>query len=149
MVLFNTPNAYRDIYSHKANVKKDRSYDAWRRNEDDANALNVSDVASHARKRKILNTVFTESSIRSAATFIIQHIDRWNELTVTGHDWSEPVDFTKWINKLIFDILGDLCFGKSFGTMESGENSFTMIPEVIDSYMSLWNPVNRFAASKI
>jgi cytochrome P450 len=140
-VLFNTPKAYRDIYNHRANVKKDRSYDAWRRHEGDVNTLNVTDVAIHARKRKILNTVFTDSSIRSAATFIIKHIDRWNELTVTGHDWSEPIDFTKWSDSLIFDILGDLCFGKSFETKEPGENPFKVIPEVIISYMKLWNPV--------
>lgn len=141
LVVFNTPNAYRDIYSHKANVKKDRSYDAWRKNEADANALNVSDVTIHAKKRKVLNTVFTESSIRSAAPFIIKHTDRWNELTVTGPDWSKPIDFTTWINRLIFDILGDLCFGKSFGTMESGQNPFKMIPQIIESYVSFWYPV--------
>lgn len=144
MVVFNTPNAYRDIYSHKANVKKDGCYDAWRRNEGDAHSFNVTDVAIHARKRKVLNTVFTDSSVRSAATFIIKRIDRWNELSVTGHDWSEPIDFTKWIDSLIFDILGDLCFGKSFGTMEFGENPFKIIPEVIASYVSLWNPVYQF-----
>ena len=140
-VLFNTPEAYRDIYNHKANVKKDKSYDAWRRHEGDANTLNVSDVAVHAKKRKVLNTVFTDRSVRSAATFIIKHIDRWNELTFSGDDWSEPIDFTKWIDCLIFDILGDLCFGKSFDTKEHGKNPFKVIPEAIASSLRLWNPV--------
>ncbi len=140
-VLFNTPKAFRDIYSHKANVKKAKSYDAWQRHAGDANTLNSSDVAIHAKKRKVLNTVFTDRSLRSAAPFIIKHIDRWNELTVMGHDWSEPIDFAKWVDCLIFDILGDLCFGKSFGVKEPGENPFKVIPEVIVSYMRLWNPV--------
>lgn len=140
-VLFNTPKAYRDIYNHKGNVKKHRSYDAWRRHEGDAHTLNVTDVAIHARKRKTLNTVFTDRSVRSAATFLLKHIDRWNELTVTGHDWSEPINFTKWTNCLVFDILGDLCFGQSFETKEPGDNPFKDIPDVIISYMKLWNPV--------
>jgi cytochrome P450 len=142
-VLFNTPKAFRDIYSHKANVKKAKSYDAWQRHAGDANTLNSSDVAIHAKKRKVLNTVFTDRSLRSAAPFIIKHIDRWNELTVMGHDWSEPIDFAKWVDCLIFDILGDLCFGKSFGVKEPGENPFKVIPEVIVSYMRLWNPVSK------
>lgn len=140
-VLFNAPTAHRDIYNYKANVTKDKSYDAWRRNEGDVNTLNTTDVAVHARKRKLLNTVFTEKSVRSAAAFIIKHLNRWNELSVTGHEWSEPIDFSKWTDCLIFDILGDLCFGKSLGIKEPGENSFKMIPDVIGSYMRLWYPV--------
>lgn len=122
-------------------MKKDKNYDAWRRNEGDVNTLNTTDVTVHARKRKLLNTVFTEKSVRSAATFIIKHLDRWNELSVTGHEWSEPIDFSKWTDCLIFDILGDLCFGKSLDIKEPGENPFKTIPEVIDSYMRLWYPV--------
>lgn len=140
-VLFNTPRAYRDIYNYKANVKKNKTYDAWRRNEGDANTLNVTDVAIHAQKRRLLNTVFTERSVRSAAVFIIKHLDRWNELTVSGEDWSEPTDLTKWTDCLVFDILGDLCFGKSFDIKEPGENPFKVMPEAIISYMKFWHPV--------
>ena len=121
-VLFNTPKAYRGIYNYKENVKKNKTYDAWRRHEGDANTLNITTVAIHARKRKLLNTVFTEGSVRFAAAFIIKHLDRWNELSVIGRDWSKPIDSTKWTDCLVFDILGDLCFGKSFGIKEPGEN---------------------------
>lgn len=142
-VLFNTPQAFGDIYKYKGNVKRDKFYDAWRKSEGDANTLTVSDPAIHAKKRKLLNTVFTERSLRSAAAFIIKHLDRWNELTVTGHGWSEPIDLTEWTNCLVFDILGDLCFGKSFGIKEPGENSLKIIPETIISYMKFWHPVGK------
>ncbi|KAL8755853.1 MAG: hypothetical protein Q9184_004677 [Pyrenodesmia sp. 2 TL-2023] len=122
-VLFNTPEAYRDIYNYKANVKKNKTYDAWRRNERDANTLNVTDVAIHAKKRKLLNTVFSDRAVRSTLDFVINHLDRWNELTVTGDGWSEPINLTKWSDCLVFDILGDLCFGKSFDTKEPGETT--------------------------
>ena len=141
MVLFNTPKAYRDIYNYKANVKRDKSYDAWSRNEGDVNTLTTSNVAVHARKRKLLNIVFTENSVRSAAAFIIKHLDRWNELSINGDDWSEPINLSKWTHCLVFDILGDLCFGKSFGIKEPGENPFKVIPEAITSHVKFWHPV--------
>lgn len=141
LVLFNTPKAYRDIYSYKANVKKDKSYIAWKRHEGDVNILYTTDVAGHARKRKLLNTVFTENSVRSAAAFIIKNLDRWNELSINGHDWSDPIDLSKWIDCLVFDILGDLCFGKSFNIKEPGENPFKIIPEASISHVKFWHPV--------
>lgn len=141
LVLFNTSKAYRDIYSYKANVKKDKSYVAWKRHEGDVNTLNTTDVAGYARKRKFLNTVFTDKSVRSAAAFIIKNLDRWNELSINGHDWSQPLDLSKWIDCLVFDILGDLCFGKSFDIKEPGENPFKVIPEASVSYLKFWHPV--------
>lgn len=141
LVLFNTPRAFRDIYSYKANVKKDESYVAWRRNDGDANTLTTTDVAAHARKRKLLNIVFSDNSVRSAAAFIIKNLDRWNELSINGDDWSEPIDLSKWTDCLIFDILGDLCFGKSFDIKEPGENPFKVIPEAIISHVKFWHPV--------
>ncbi|KAL8732942.1 MAG: hypothetical protein Q9181_003764 [Wetmoreana brouardii] len=146
-VLFNTPTAYKNIYGYKSNVKKNKTYDAWRRHQGDINTLNVTDVAVHARKRRILNTVFTERSVRSAASFIIKHLDRWNELTVGDKDWSEPIDLTNWTDCLVFDILGDLCFGKSFDLKEPGQNPFKELPEAIMSYMKFWHPVRSYTFS--
>lgn len=50
-------------------MKKQKTYDAWGRREGDANTGTpgtVTDVAIHSRKRKILNTVLTDRSVRSA-----------------------------------------------------------------------------------
>lgn len=68
-VLFHRPEAYQDIFNYKANVKKQKTYDAWGRREGDTNTGTpgtVTDVAIHSRKRKILNTVLTDRSVRSA-----------------------------------------------------------------------------------
>ncbi|KAG8526297.1 uncharacterized protein KY384_000290 [Bacidia gigantensis] len=142
-VLFNSPSAYKDIYSHKANTFKDKFYSVWKRNEDDKSVFNTTDIAVHSRKRKIFNTVFTDKSIRSAQPFIINIIDRWNDLSITGDDWSEPIDLAPWIDYLVFDILGDLCFGESFRTIEPGENVFKIIPDAIVSYMNFWNIITK------
>jgi cytochrome P450 len=123
-VLFCDPEAHRDIYGMKSNVRRGDFYTAWRRNERDQTTLNTVDVAEHARKRKLLNLSFTDKSVRSASTFIIQHVERWNELLVQdcGTDWSEPLDLSNSLDALVFDIMGDLCFGKSFDIKEPGDN---------------------------
>ena len=79
-------------------MKKSQNYDAWKRNEGDSSVSNTTDVAVHARKRRLLNTVFTNKSVRSAAAFIVKHVDRWNELSLEGNgdDWSKPTDMSRW-----------------------------------------------------
>jgi hypothetical protein len=38
--------------------------------------------------------------------------------------WSNKTNIATWANYLGFDILGDLCFGESFRTIESEENRY-------------------------
>ncbi|ETS80426.1 hypothetical protein PFICI_07955 [Pestalotiopsis fici W106-1] len=144
-VLFCDPEAYRDIYGMKSNVRRGDFYTAWRRNERDQTTLNTVDVADHARKRKLLNLSFTDKSVRSASAFIIQHVGRWNELLVQdcGMDWSEPTDLSNSVDTLIFDIMGDLCFGKSFDIKEPGNNPLKAVPHNITEYMQFYYPICR------
>lgn len=50
--------------------------------------LNSIDVAEHAKRRKGLNLIFTGTSLRATAAFIVEDVDRWNELMLRGdHHW--------------------------------------------------------------
>lgn len=89
----------------------------------------------------MLNVTFTEKSVRAASKFIFEHIDRWNELMVSEDDWSQPIDFSESVGRLVFDISGDLCFGKSFETKEPGENPLKAMPQSIEEYMRFYYPV--------
>ncbi|RYP41689.1 hypothetical protein DL767_000894 [Monosporascus sp. MG133] len=144
-VLFCDPEAYADIYGMKSNVRRSKFYTAWRRNDRDKTTLNTVDVAEHARKRRLLNLCFTEKSVRAASNFIIKHVNRWNHLLVekNGADWSDPVDFSEKVDALAFDIMGDLCFGKSFNVKEPGENPLKAVPHNIIEYMRFYYPICR------
>ena len=142
-VVFQSPTAHSSIYNTKANVRRSNTYNVWQRNKNDINTLNTSDVAVHHRKRRLLNLVFNERSVRAAGLFINKHVDRWNELLPDGDgtEWSKPKDLSDWSNYLVFDILGDLCFGRSFEIKEPGDNPFRDIPHAIHSYMKFTYPV--------
>jgi cytochrome P450 len=91
-----TPKAYRDIYNSKANVRKAKWYEVWRRNDEDYNALNTTDPQKHQALRKPLNSAFSERSLRSSEPFILKNVDRWIELMLDGEktkgttEWATP-----------------------------------------------------------
>ena len=143
-IIVNSPKGYLDIYGSKANVKKANFYNAWPRDARHPDTLHTTDVAAHARKRRILNSVFSEKSISSFEPFIVNHVNRWCEILLNHcqNDWSEPKNMAQLSDYLVFDILGDLCFGKSFETKEPGENQLRVIPHYINRYMKFMNLVS-------
>lgn len=142
-IIINTPTGLRAIYETKANVKKGRYYEVYPRKTGENNTLNVIDKAKHTRKRRILSPAFSDKAIRSAEDFIIQNADRWCEILVQGThgDWSKPINMAECVDRYVFDILGDLCFGKDFETKEPKENQFKVIPKLITTYVKFIHPV--------
>jgi cytochrome P450 len=143
-VVFRDPAAYRDIYSTKANVQKAAFYEAWQKDKHDVNTFSTRDKKEHAKRRKMLNQSFTEKSLRAAQSFMIKHVDRWNALLVSDVDddqWSEVMNFAEVSDKLVFDIMGDLCFGTSFDIKEPGDNPIKIIPHAVVQYMQFLYPV--------
>lgn len=105
------------------------------------------DKAIHARKRRVLNSAFSEKAIRSAETFVVQHVDRWNELLIKGNDgkkWTKPQNMSNLADYLVFDIMGDLAFGKSFEVKEPGENPFRHMPHTIAESIQAMYPVRIY-----
>ncbi|KAJ3579322.1 hypothetical protein NPX13_g1243 [Xylaria arbuscula] len=150
-VLFRDAQAYADIYSMKSNVRRSHFYEAFKRNEHESTTLTTIDVAEHARRRKRLSQCFTERSVRASSKFIIKHVDRWIQLLTDDHgaEWSPPMDFSEKVDGLIFDIMGDLCFGRSFNIKEPGNNSLKSTPHNIASYMKFYYSMCRFPFLKL
>lgn len=147
LVVFNSPDAYNSIFSHKANVRQGKFYDVWSRNTDDVNTLFTSDVQLHAKKRRLLNLAFTDHSVKAAGAFIAKHTDRWNELfldsnSTKGDTWSSPTDVSISSMYLVFDVLMDLCFGAQMNTKEPGDNPMKKIPLAFDDFAIYNYPVS-------
>lgn len=104
------------------------------------------DTEVHARKRRVLNHSFSDKALRSAETFVLSNTDRWCELIDEhaapkgGDDWSGSLNMTDWINHLVFDILGDLCFGRQFDMKEPG-NELRSVIHLIAGFTQLMQPI--------
>lgn len=78
----------------------------------------------HARQRRILAHAFSDKALREQEYILLRYIDllvcRLKEQIKSGGA-SATVDMRHWYNYTTFDIIGDLCFGESFHSLENME----------------------------
>ena len=140
-ILINTGAAYRAIHGPRVNIGKTDFYIPFREQLDITNTLNTIDPKVHARKRRVLNTAFSEKTLRSAEPFIVKHVDRWCDLLLEDQTdgWTEPINISDQTSYLFFDIMADLSFGKSFDIKEPGARELRSVPETIHTYVEfMW-----------
>jgi cytochrome P450 len=129
-----------------ANVQRSNFYTALQRTHKEPSTLTTADRKTHARKRRLLNLAFTEKSLHASSAFMITHIDRWIDIIAEEckdcTEWTAPKNFHNLANELIFDIMGDLCFGNSARIKEPGENPYKRMPHNIAEYLMFWYPVS-------
>ncbi|KAB5578096.1 cytochrome P450 67, partial [Coniochaeta sp. 2T2.1] len=151
--VINTPTAYRTIFGPKGNVKKSNYYKAWRKTEDTVSSWNATDIKQHGRKRRILQQAFSERALRAAEPFIHTNVDRWLQLlgeqkNEKGDELTRSIDMEHQVTCLVFDILADLCFGKSFD-MKEPDSTMRHVPEMMIKNLELihpiaWSPIGEF-----
>ncbi|PSN70556.1 benzoate 4-monooxygenase cytochrome-like protein P450 [Corynespora cassiicola Philippines] len=143
-VVINTPTAFKRIFGPAGNVRKGNYYQVWPRNIHTVNTWNATSVETHARKRRVLNYAFSEKALKSAEVFIHTNTDRWLELlgqfAEKEGEWSKSLNMCDWMNYLVFDILGDLCFGKSFD-MKEPDSKLRHVPEMMVSFLEIIHPI--------
>ncbi|KAF2770283.1 benzoate 4-monooxygenase cytochrome-like protein P450 [Teratosphaeria nubilosa] len=144
-VLVNTPTAFRTIFGLRGNVKKsDDYYRLWPKTVEIKSTWNVTDYETHARKRRVLNYAFSEKALRAAEPAIQANVDRWLDLFEKyGESGKKSFNMAHEINYLVFDILGDLCFSKSFEMMapESEGAPIREVPELLAQFLAMMHPI--------
>ncbi len=75
----------------------------------------------HARKRRVLSHAFSDKALKAMEEHILDHIEAFcAQLGST----TEPQNMAQLCDYLTFDVLGDLCFGKSFEMQHKPDNRF-------------------------
>lgn len=112
---------------------------------DHINTWSATSVPVHARKRRVINYAFSESALRGAEVFVHANVDRWLSLLGQAKEessvWTKSVNMADQVTYLVFDILGDLCFGKCFD-MKEPDSKLRHIPELMIGFMELIHPVS-------
>lgn len=121
--------ALEPIYGHQANVKKSQWYHSFY----SVSIFNAINRNEHARKRRVMSQAFSTEAVRGMEPHILSAIRDWCLALGDEHPsqgikqkdgWSRPKDMVHWSACLIFDALGEICFGKTFNTSISDENTF-------------------------
>lgn len=130
----NTSTALKTIYGFRANVRKANFYEAFPANKKTVNVHSSIDKMQHARKRRVMSHAFSDQAIKSLEKYILANVrtacrllgeSRGKERT-DENAWNSPWNVANWCNWLVFDIMGDLVFGKAFGMLESPANRFAV-----------------------
>jgi cytochrome P450 len=121
----NDPDALKIIYSHGANVQKSVFYKCFRAAPTAISTLLATEKHQHARKRRVMGQAFSDQAVRGFEQYVLSHVEdlverigaTLDQSKKTENLWSTPLDMAAWCNWLVFDIMGDLVFGRSFGTL--------------------------------
>lgn len=130
----NHPSALKKIYGHKANIRKSDFYLAFPAAPGVFSTHTAIDRHAHARKRRVMSHAFSDAALKGLENLVLVHI-RSFIYRLGGRDsnaslcnprgspdparkeWTEPRNLSAWSSYLAFDVMGDLCFGKSFGML--------------------------------
>ncbi len=122
---FSTARSWKDIYGHTPGRKaflKGTFYEPMPG--EVRNLLSESDPASHSLMRRNLSHGFSATALKSQEDLIQKFVDLFI-LQINGRknpgEELRSVDAVKWFNFLTFDIIGELAFGDTFGSLKEGK----------------------------
>jgi len=95
--------------------------------------FNAVDRDVHARKKRVISHAFSDQALRGMEPHIISAICDWCRALGDGLDpqtapnvgeWSRPKDMAHYGACVIFDALGEICFGRTFETSVKEDSHF-------------------------
>ncbi|KAF2690632.1 cytochrome P450 [Lentithecium fluviatile CBS 122367] len=135
----NSATALKSVYGFRSNVRKADFYTAFPATKDTYNVHSSIDKMQHARKRRVMSHAFSDQAIKSLERYILANVrtacrllGEKREGAGTGAQgekkdgWNDAWNVADWCNWMVFDIMGDLVFGKAFGMLESPTNRFAV-----------------------
>lgn len=86
--------------------------------------ISASTKESHRRQRRILGHAFSGAAIAEQEPVITYYLELFLRRLSENARAGKAVDLRAWFNFLTFDIIGDLAFGESFGSLETSNYHF-------------------------
>lgn len=121
-VSINSAQGLHDIYGHGKKLKKADFYNAFPAIKGVYNTHNAIDKTIHGRKRRVLSQAFSDHALKSMEDVMLLHVRQLcSALGAESKNEKGGAVFnmSKWFSYLTYDVMGELCFGKSFDMLVS------------------------------
>ncbi|KAJ2998225.1 hypothetical protein NUW58_g390 [Xylaria curta] len=126
---FASIESWKDIYGHPTSGRKtcikSEFYEVF------GGGFNSSCIGSernpkeHGRMRKALSNAFSTKSLLEQETVVNENVDAFiQRLGADGGPETKGLNMTIWFEMIAFDILGEMSFGESFGSVAQGHPHF-------------------------
>ncbi|KAK3311564.1 putative cytochrome P450 [Chaetomium strumarium] len=115
------PQAWKDIYGHRAHGEPEYPKDPSHYFQDDPAHPHIVGAPRdhHSRLRRLLSNAFSDKALREQEHVLSGYAISLVEALRTK--CSEPVDLSKWFNFTAFDMIGHLAFAESFNCISSSK----------------------------
>ncbi|OLL26798.1 Isotrichodermin C-15 hydroxylase [Neolecta irregularis DAH-3] len=112
----------RDLHQHGVTLIKSPGYNAFRADLRYSNVFNEQNKIAHGQLRREISAAFSTRSLEGLEKYVEKNVVAFcNGIKRFGKDGKQPLkDITLWSTFLTFDVLGDLCFSKTYGMLETG-----------------------------
>ncbi|CAO2653514.1 Nn.00g029250.m01.CDS01 [Neocucurbitaria sp. VM-36] len=118
---FQSVSAWNDIGGHRKSGQLEMGKEPVFNEAFKDNLLGVRNREDHGRMRRILSRGFSASAMQKQEQFLQQYVEKLvSELYKRCEDGKALLDLEAWYSFTAFDIIGDLTFGESFGSLDSG-----------------------------
>ncbi|KAA8643456.1 hypothetical protein EYZ11_001410 [Aspergillus tanneri] len=157
-VSINSTQGLHDIYGHGKRLKKADFYNAFPAIKGVYNTHNAIDKTMHGRKRRVLSQAFSDQALKSMEDVMLLHVRQL--CAALGGDGQKsgeqkPVvrNMSDWFSYLTYDVMGELCFGKSFDMLVSSGRR--KLIELVDRAANrhyvcgLWMPLDSWHLDQI
>lgn len=125
MLSFNSASALKSIYGHSnvsRHIQKGQFYTAYPAVKGVHNTHNAISKLEHGFKRRVLSVAFSEAALKSMEGAVMDAVDKL--LDGIRRDGAKGVDVGERFSWFTFDVMGDLCFGKTFGMLTDQSQRF-------------------------
>lgn len=128
LISINSSLALKSIYGHSPlarSLQKSNFYSAFPAVKGVFNTHNSINKIEHARKRRVLSAAFSENALRSMENLVLGNIEIFaKEVDRRSVQQHKGIDMGEMFSWLTFDVMGELCFGKSFDMLRDEATRF-------------------------
>ncbi|GME32624.1 uncharacterized protein LAJ45_07093 [Neofusicoccum parvum] len=84
------------------------------------NLVTETDITRHGNLRKLYAHAFSTKALQKQEEIVQGHIHGFLRQLHTLGNTNDDLDMSKWFELVTFDVISDLTFGESFGSVQSG-----------------------------